>query len=103
MIDNGDWDKKESFEVAYQKATSSAFPEITDEMKKTFPLGFKVESEHSGFVDLTSVYAMKNYCEIYFQILAARHMEKEGEKVRIVREKQAKEEGRKAKPIKNKK
>ena len=85
MVENGDWDQKSLFEEAYQKATNWRFPKITEEMRKMFPLGFKVESEHKGFVDLTSVYAMKNYCEIYFQTLAVRFLEKkEGTKVRIV-------------------
>jgi AbiV family abortive infection protein len=85
MIANGDWDQKQPFEEAYQKATSWRFKEITEEMRKMFPLGFKVESEHKDFVDLTGVYAMKNYCEIYFQTLAVRYIEKkEGQQVRIV-------------------
>ncbi len=88
MIENDDWDKKESFENAYQKATSWKFLDITDEMKKIFPLGFSVENEHKGFVDLTAVYAMKNYCEIYFQTLAVRYVEKkDGSQIRIVTEK----------------
>jgi hypothetical protein len=85
MIENGDWDQKQPFEEAYQKATEWRFKEVTDEMKKMFPLGFRVVAEHKGEIDLTSVYAMKNYCEIYFQTLAIKKLEeKKGEKIRIV-------------------
>lgn len=85
MIECGDWDEKIQFEEAYQKATVWRFPEITDEMRKIFPLGLKVEKEHQGAVDLTAVYAMKNYCEIYLQTLALRYLKDEkGEEYRIV-------------------
>jgi len=60
-------------------------PKIIEDMQKLFHLGFKVESEHTGVVNISAVYGMKEYCEIYFQTLAIRHIEeKEGHKVQII-------------------
>lgn len=93
MIDNNDWDTKEPFENSYQKATIWKFSEVTEEMKKIFPLGFSVENKHNELIDLTKVYAMKNYCEVYFQTLAVRYIEKrDGAQIHIVTEKNEKEE-----------
>jgi hypothetical protein len=55
------------FEEAYQSANNWRFIEITEEMRNVFSLGFRVEGEHKGPLNLSSVYAMKNYCEIYLQ------------------------------------
>ncbi len=85
MIENGDWDQKTNFEDAYQKATSWHFATVTEEMRKIFPLGFVVEKDHNGPVDLTSVYAMKNYCEVYLQALAFRYFkEVKGQDIKVV-------------------
>jgi AbiV family abortive infection protein len=94
MIENGDWDQIEPFEEAYQRATAWRFHNVTDDMKKIFPLGFQVENDHTGFVDLTSAYAMKNYCEIYLQTLALRHYKDiNGQEIRLVMDGEVEEEG----------
>lgn len=90
MTENGDWDAKSTFADAYLKVNEwrkfSEMPlKIIEDMRKLFDLGFKVEAEHKGPVNISAVYGMKEYCEIYFQTLAVRFLEeKEGTKVRIV-------------------
>lgn len=90
MTENGDWDGKSSFADAYLKVNewrkfSEMPPKITEDMRKLFDLGFKVEAEHKGSANISAVYGMKEYCEIYFQTLAVRFLEeREGTKVRIV-------------------
>lgn len=89
MIENNDWDQKQPFEEAYLKVNewrgfSEMPPKIVDGMKKLFLLGFGLENTHKGMVNLSAVYGIKEYCEIYFQTLAVRYFEKEkGAKVRI--------------------
>jgi len=90
MIENGDWDEKSSFVDAYLKVNewrkfSEMPPKIIEDMRKLFELGFKIEAEHKGLVNISAIYGIKEYCEIYFQTLAVRFLEKkEGAKVRIV-------------------
>ncbi len=90
MIENGDWDEKSSFTDAYLKVNewhkfSEMPPKIIEDMHKLFDLAFKVEVEHKGTVNLSAVYGMKEYCEIYFQTLTVRHIKQEkGQDVRIV-------------------
>lgn len=90
MIKNGDWDEKSSFADAYLKANewrkfSEMPPKVIEDLRKLFDLGFKVEAEHKGSVNISTIYGMKEYCEIYFQTLAVRFLEtKEGKKMRIV-------------------
>ena len=91
MIENGDWDQKILFEGAYQKATAWRFEQITEEMKKIFSLGFRIEAEKKGNVDLTAVFAIKNYAEVYFKTLMVRFIKKEKDQdIRIVMEKEKK-------------
>ena len=84
MIENKDWDEKISLEEAYYKANNWWFSSQTNEMKKTFILGFEILKSHNVIVDLANVYAIKLYSEVYIQTLAQRYFKEKGQEIRLV-------------------